>query len=45
VYVDNIAVSTNLPTGPLGFRASIRSTSGSTAKVLAVNRMYLETDI
>jgi hypothetical protein len=45
ILVNNIAVSGNLPTGPLGFRAHIRSTAGTTAKILALNKFYLETDI
>jgi hypothetical protein len=45
VYVDNLAVSTDLPdkTVFMYMHAQTRSTSGTTA--LALNRMYLETDL
>lgn len=47
VYVDNVSVSTNLPSNTvfMYMHAQTRSTSGITAKLLALNRMYLETDL
>ena len=47
VYVDNVSVSTNLPSNTvfMYMHAQTRSTSGTTAKLLALNRMYLETDL
>lgn len=47
VYVDNVSVSTNLPTNTtfLYAHAQIRSTVGTTAKLLALNRIYVETDL
>jgi hypothetical protein len=47
VHVDDVIVSTNLPTDTslLYAHAQCRSTSGTTAKLLAVNRLYVETDL
>lgn len=46
VYVNNVAFSTNLPSNTtfLYMQAHCQSTSGTTAKLLALNKMYLETD-
>jgi hypothetical protein len=46
VYVDNLELSATLP-DPSTFmymHAQVQSTTGSTAKLLAVNRLYLETN-
>lgn len=44
VSVDNVTVSATQPTGPLAARFHIRSTAGTTSKLLAINKFYLETD-
>ena len=47
VLVDNVVVNTNLPVNTtfLYAHAQIRSTVGTTAKLLALNRIYVETDL
>lgn len=47
VYVDNVALSANLPVNTtfLYAHAQVRSTTGATGKVLALNRLYLESDL
>lgn len=47
VYVDNVVVTTRLPVNTtfLYAHAQIRSTVGTTAKLLALNRIYVETDL
>lgn len=47
VYVDNVALTTNLPVATtfLNAHAQIRSTTGTTAALLALNRIYVETDL
>lgn len=47
VLVDNVVVTTNLPVNTtfLYAHAQIRSTVGTTAKLLALNRIYVETDL
>ena len=47
VLVDNVVVTTNLPVNTtfLYAHAQIKSTVGTTAKLLALNRIYVETDL
>lgn len=47
VLYDNTTFTTNLPTNTtfLYMQAHTQSTSGTTAKLLALNRMYVETDL
>ena len=47
VHVDDVSISTNLPTNTtLMFAwAGCQSTVGTTAKLLALNRIYVETDL
>jgi len=47
VLYDNTSFTTNLPTNTtfLHMQAHTQSTSGTTAKLLALNRMYVETDL
>jgi hypothetical protein len=45
VYVNNVVVTATQPTGALAAKFHIRSTTGTTAKILALNKFYLETDI
>lgn len=47
VYVDNVVLTTNLPVATtfLNAHAQIRSTTGTTAALLALNRIYVETDL
>lgn len=47
VYVDNLEIATNLPVNTtfLYAHAQCRSTSGTTSKSLALNRIYVETDL
>lgn len=47
VYVDNVALTTNLPASTtfLFAHAQAMSTVGTTAKLLALNRIYVETDL
>lgn len=46
VYVDNVAFSTTLPVNTtfLYMQAHTQSVTGTTAKLFALNKMYLETD-
>lgn len=44
VSVNNVTVSATQPTGPLAARLHIRSTAGTTSKLLAINKFYIETD-
>lgn len=47
VLYDNTSFTTNLPTNTtfMYMQAHTQSTSGTTAKLLALNRMYVETDL
>jgi hypothetical protein len=47
VYVDNAAITTNIPVNTtfLYMQAHIQATTGTTAKVLALSKMYLEKNI
>jgi hypothetical protein len=47
VLVDDLVISTNLPTNTtfLFAHSQIRSTTGITAALLALNRIYVETDL
>lgn len=47
VYVDNVAITANLPVATtfLYAHAQIQSVTGTTAKLLALNRIYVETDL
>lgn len=47
VYVDNVELTANLPVNTtfLYMHAQIMSVTGTTAKLLALNRLYLERDI
>lgn len=47
VYLDDVVVTATLPTNTvfLYAHASIRSTTGTTAALLALNRIYTETDL
>lgn len=47
VFVDDVAINTNLPVSTtfLFMQAHCQSVSGTTAKLLALNRMYCETDL
>ena len=47
VYVDNVVLNTSLPVATtfLHAHAQIQSQTGTTAKLLALNRMYIETDL
>jgi hypothetical protein len=47
VYVDNVDITANLPVNTtfLYMHAAAMSTVGTTAKLLSLNRMYLETDL
>lgn len=47
VYVDNVAFTTNIPAATtfLYMQAHTQSVTGTTAKLLALNRMYCETDL
>ena len=47
VYVDDVSITTNLPVNTtfLYMQAHCMSVSGTTAKLLALNRMYCETDL
>lgn len=47
VYVDNVVLNTSLPVATtfLYAHAQIQSVSGTTAKLLALNRIYVETDL
>lgn len=47
VYVDNVVLNTTLPVNTtfLYAHAQIMSVTGTTAKLLALNRMYIETDL
>ena len=47
VYVDNVAFATNIPANTtfLYMQAHTQSVTGTTAKLLAINRMYCETDL
>jgi hypothetical protein len=47
VYVDNVTLTANLPVAAtfLNAHAQIRSTTGTTAALLALNRIYVETDL
>lgn len=47
VYVDNVLKNLNVPFTDtfMAMHAQIRSASGTTAKVLGVNRMYCESDV
>jgi len=47
VYVDDVDITSNLPVNTtfLYMHAAAMSTVGTTAKLLALNRMYLETDL
>lgn len=47
VYVDNVAFTTNIPAATtfLYMQAHCQSVTGTTAKLLALNRMYCETDL
>lgn len=47
VYVDNVDISANLPVNTtfLYMHAQAMSTVGTTAKILSLNKMYLETDL
>lgn len=47
IYVDNLEITANLPvvTTFLYAHAQCRSTSGTTSKSLALNRIYVETDL
>lgn len=46
VYIDNVAYNTTLPVNTtfLYMQAHIQSVTGTTAKLLALNKMYLESD-
>lgn len=47
VYVDNVALNTTLPVNTtfLFMQAHCQSVTGTTAKLLALNRIYVETDL
>lgn len=47
VYVDNVDISANLPVNTtfLNMHAQAQSTVGATAKILSLNKLYLETDL
>ena len=47
VHVDDVTITTNLPVNTtfLYAHAQCRSTAGTTAKLLALNRIYVETDL
>jgi hypothetical protein len=47
IYMDNVAISTNLPVATVFMfaHAQLRSLTGTTAKLLALNRIYVETDL
>lgn len=47
VYLDNVAITANLPAATtfLFAHAQIRSVTGVTGKLLALNRIYVETDL
>lgn len=47
VYMDDVVISTNLPVNTVFMfaHAVIRSTTGTTAALLALNRIYVETDL
>lgn len=47
VYVDDVSITSNIPvnTAFLFMQAHCQSVSGTTAKLLALNRMYCETDL
>lgn len=47
VYMDNVVISANLPTNTtfLNAHAQCMSTVGTTAKLLALNRIYVECDL
>jgi hypothetical protein len=47
VYVDDVSISTNLPTNTTFMYAwaGCQSTVGTTAKLLALNRLYVESDL
>jgi hypothetical protein len=47
VHVDDVTITANLPVNTtfLYAHAQCRSTAGTTAKLLALNRIYVETDL
>jgi len=47
VYMDDVAITTNLPVNTtfMYMQAQTQSVSGTTAKLLALNKMYLEQDL
>lgn len=47
ILADNTIINTGLPASTvlLGLRTTIMSTAGTTAKILAINKIYLETDV
>lgn len=47
VYVDNVELSTNIPANTtfMYMQAHTQSVTGTTAKLLALNKMYVESDI
>jgi hypothetical protein len=47
VYIDNVSYTTNVPANTtfMYMQAQTQSVTGTTAKILSLNRMYLESDL